>query len=350
MNEIIIQIFRLTFIGIFNFFLALILMPLFLKIIQKFNIRKEIRREEAPIFQSLHQKKAGTLTMGGIIFWLTTAITSFIFWFGGEFFHIDIFKFLNFVERRETFLPIFSLIFSGVVGLVDDLLGRVGLNKKNLGLRIKEKLIIYFSLAILGAWWFVAKLNFTTLNIDGLFFYVGPLWFSLVFIFIFLATSFSANETDGLDGLLAGISSIILVFFLVIAFINGDYNLSAFTVALLGSLLAFLWFNIYPAKIFMGDTGSMSLGVTIALLSFLTGTSLLLPIIAPIFVIESGSVIIQIVSKKLRHKKIFFSTPIHHHFEAKGWLEPTIVFRFWLINFLGCLISFLIYLSIKFLH
>jgi phospho-N-acetylmuramoyl-pentapeptide-transferase len=163
-----------------------------------------------------------------------------------------------------------------------------------------------------------------------------------------LAVSFSANETDGLDGLLAGISLSILFAHLIIAFLNQDYHLAAFISSLIGSLTAFLWFNVYPAKFFMGDTGSMSLGVTIAILSFLSGTTLLLPLMAPIFVLESGSVILQVISKKIRKKKIFLSTPIHHHFEAKGLPEPTIVFRFWVVNAIGSILATVIYLVIKF--
>lgn len=348
MSEGIIQIFRISVVGIFSFFLALLLVPVFFRFVIKFKLRKQIRSEGAPVFQRLHSKKEGTPTMGGIIIWLTVLLIAFIFYVGAEF-NIDFLRFLNFVDRRETFLPLFTLGFSGLIGFFDDLLGVFRIGPKGGGLGIKEKVVLYLSLAILGVWWFTAKLNFNFINLDSVFLYAGTLWFILYFLFVFLATSFSANETDGLDGLLAGVSLSILFSFLIISFLNQDYHLSAFISSLIGSLTAFLWFNIYPAKFFMGDTGSMSLGVTIALLSFLTGTSLLLPIIAPVFVIESGSVILQVFSKKMRKKKIFLSTPIHHHFEAKGLSEPTIVFRFWIINVIGAVISTVIYLIIKFL-
>lgn len=348
MNEIIIQIFRLSFVGIFSFVIALLLVPVFLWSVSKFKLQKRIQKENAPIFRSLHLKKEGTPTMGGLIFWFTVGLTALIFYLGKKF-KFDFLAFFNFVDRRETFLPLFTLLFSGIIGFFDDLLGILKIRHQKDGLWIKEKIILYLALAILGVWWFTAKLNFNFINLNGLVFYVGTFWFILYFVFVFLATSFSANETDGLDGLLAGISLSILFAFLLISFLNQDYHLATFISSLIGALAAFLWFNIYPAKFFMGDTGSMSLGVTIALLSFLTGTSLLLPIIAPIFVIESGSVILQTFSKKIKKKKIFLSTPIHHHFEAKGLSEPTIVFRFWIINAIGVIIGTVIYLVIKFI-
>jgi len=346
MSETVVQIFRLSFIGIFNFFAAILLVPLFFKLVARFNLRKKIYKEDAPVFQSLHSKKQGTPTMGGLIFLLAVLLTTSIFYLGDKL-KIEFLSFFNFVNRRETFLPLFAFFFSGFIGFLDDLFG-LKTNSKRTGLRIKEKLIIYTSLAILGAWWFVAKLNFNFINLDSLFFFVGTFWFIFYFIFVFLAVSFSANETDGLDGLLAGISLSILFAHLIIAFLNQDYHLAAFISSLIGSLTAFLWFNVYPAKFFMGDTGSMSLGVTIAILSFLSGTTLLLPLMAPIFVLESGSVILQVLSKKIRKKKIFLSTPIHHHFEAKGLPEPTIVFRFWVVNAIGSILATVIYLVIKF--
>lgn len=347
MNEIIAQIFRLSFIGIFSFLLAFLLVPIFLKLALIFNWRKKIRSAGAPVFRKLHLKKEGSFTMGGLIFWTSVLLTALIFFLGAKL-KIDFLAFFNFVDRRETFLPLFALTFSGLVGLLDDLLGVFGIGPKGGGLAVREKVILYFALAILGVWWFTAKLNFNFLNLDGLIFYLGTFWFVVFFLFVFLATSFSANETDGLDGLLAGVALSILFAFLIISFLNQDYHLAAFISSLIGALTAFLWFNIYPAKFFMGDTGSMSLGVTIALLSFLTGTSLLLPIIAPIFVLESGSVILQVLAKKFFRKKIFLSTPIHHHFEAKGLPEPTIVFRFWIINAIGTVLGTVIYLVIKF--
>jgi phospho-N-acetylmuramoyl-pentapeptide-transferase len=147
------------------------------------------------------------------------------------------------------------------------------------------------------------------------------------------ASAFSANETDGLDGLLGGVSLFAFLALVAVSFALHRYDLAAFCGAMIGALLAFLWSNIYPAKFMMGDTGSMSLGITIGIVAMLTNTALLLPFFAVIMVIESLSVIIQVISKKLRHgKKVFRSSPIHHHFEALGWPESQITMRFWIIS------------------
>jgi phospho-N-acetylmuramoyl-pentapeptide-transferase len=157
-----------------------------------------------------------------------------------------------------------------------------------------------------------------------------------VFIFVIVATSFSVNETDGLDGLAGGVLLFAFATYSAIAFAQGKSDLAAFCGVIVGALLAFLWFNINPARFFMGDTGAMSLGVTLGIVALLTNTVFLLPIIAIICVIESVTVIMQLTSKKLRGKKIFLSTPIHHHFEAIGWSEPKIVMRAWIISAVAC--------------
>ena len=153
-----------------------------------------------------------------------------------------------------------------------------------------------------------------------------------IFIFIIVATAFSVNEIDGLDGLAGGTLLSAFAAYGAIAFLQGHYNLATFCGVIVGSLLAFLWFNIHPARFFMGDTGAMSLGVTLGIVAMLTNSALLLPIIGCLFVLESLSVIIQVLSKKLRGKKVFLSAPLHHHLEAIGWPEPKIVMRFWVIS------------------
>ncbi|MDP3685906.1 MAG: phospho-N-acetylmuramoyl-pentapeptide-transferase, partial [bacterium] len=156
-------------------------------------------------------------------------------------------------------------------------------------------------------------------------------WYIPLFIFVVVATAFSVNEADGLDGLAAGILLFCFGAYAAIAFSKGLTDLATFCAVIIGALLAFLWFNVYPARFFMGDTGSMSLGVTLGIIAMLTNSALVLPIIAFPLVIESLSVIIQMASKKLRGKKIFLSTPIHHHFEAIGWPETKVTMRFWIL-------------------
>lgn len=176
-------------------------------------------------------------------------------------------------------------------------------------------------------------------------------WFYIpIFMFIIVASAFSANETDGLDGLLGGVMLFAFIALTVVAFVLGRYHLAAFGGVTIGALLAFLWFNIYPARFFMGDTGSMSLGITMGVIVMLTNTTLLLPLFAIILVVESLSVIIQVVSKKLRNgKKVFLSAPIHHHFEALGWHESKITMRFWIISAIFSILGLVIFFLNRFL-
>jgi len=197
---------------------------------------------------------------------------------------------------------------------------------------MKHRIIMYTMIATFGAWWFFWKLGWDLVHIP----FVGSFnigwWYIVVFVFVLVATSFSINETDGLDGLVGGILLIGFASYGTIAFGQGKMDLAAFCGIIIGALVAFLWFNIYPARFFMGDTGAMSLGITLGIIAMLTNFFLLLPLILFIPFIESISVIIQITSKKFRNKKVFLSTPIHHHFEAKNWPESQITMRFWMVN------------------
>ncbi len=281
--------------------------------------------------------------MGGILIWFTVALLTLLFWFLSK--AVDGFwSKVNFFSRSQTWLPFGALIVAGIVGLADDFLGVLRIGPKGGGLKMRYRLLIYALVAAGGAWWFYFKLEFHSVNIP----FLGDLnigWpYILFFIFIIVATSFSANETDGLDGLAAGVFLTMFAAYGTIAFDQGRMDLVVFIAAIIGSLIAFLWFNIFPARFFMGDTGSMSLGVVLGIIAMLTNTPFLLIPIGVIFIIESGSVIIQITSKKFRGKKIFLSAPIHHHFEAKGWPETQVTMRFWMVSTIGAIIGLIIFL------
>jgi len=175
-------------------------------------------------------------------------------------------------------------------------------------------------------------------------------WYILVFIVVSVSTAFSVNETDGLDGLAGGTLLTSFSAYAIISFLQGKYDLAVFCAIIVGALLAFLWFNIKPARFFMGDTGAMSMGITLGVIAMLTNTPIILIVIGLVFVLESLSVIIQNISKKLRHgKKIFLSSPIHHHFEAKGWPEYKVVMRFWVIAGVSSALGVCIFLLEPFL-
>lgn len=336
-------IFTLTFI------IALILTTFFLKIIKNINLKKVNIRDEksAPIFYQYHKEKKNTPTMAGIIIWGSVLILSFFFFLFHYLFD-GFFSYFNFLNRAETYLPLFFMLFAAILGLIDDIFGILKIGPHGGGLKIKHKLILYIIIALFGAWWFYFKLGFNSIYLP--FFgeiYLGY-FYILYFIFILLGTTFAFNETDGLDGLSSGVALFAFGSFLIIAFILKKYDLAMMLASLLGALLAFLWFNIYPARFFMGDTGSMSLGVTLAIVSLLTNTSLLLVFFAFIPLIETLSVIIQLLSKKIRKKKIFYSTPIHHHFQALNWPESQITMRFWIISAVFSAFGLIIFLIDKF--
>jgi len=335
----VVNVIKIFSVATLSFFLALFFTPLWVKILKKYFVRgKEIVKENAPIFSSLHKKKEGTPTMGGVIIWFTVALITFLFYYLSK--KIQGLSQINFLSRSQTLLPLGAMLVSAGFGLVDDLFGVF----KRGGMKMRYRLILYTLVAIGGAWWFYYKLDWNFINIPFLGDFTVGLWYIPIFIFIIFATAFSANETDGLDGLSGGVFLTSFAALGAVAFVQQRIDLVIFISAIIGALVAFLWHNIYPARFFMGDTGVMALGVTLGIIAMLTNTALLLPVIGIIYVIESGSVILQILSKKIRKKKIFLSSPIHHHFEAKGWHETRVTMRFWMISAIGAVIGLIIFL------
>ncbi|MCX7778883.1 MAG: phospho-N-acetylmuramoyl-pentapeptide-transferase [Patescibacteria group bacterium] len=338
-------IIKIIFLTIVAFLLAIAWLPFLINFLYKYKLGKKIRNNgQTPIYTQLHQKKAGTPTMGGLIIWLTTLFLILIIFFLWQTTGHEIFKILNFLVRKETFLPLGVLVASAIVGLIDDLIDvRKGELGKG-GLRMRHRLILYTLIAAIGAWWFFDKLEWTTIHLPFLGNFEIGWWYIPLFIFVIVATSFSVNETDGLDGLAGGLLLIAFLSYGLIAFLQEKTNLATFCGVIIGGLIAFLWHNIYPARFFMGDTGAMGLGVTLGVIAMLTNTVILLPIICFPFVLESLSVIIQVISKKIFHRKVFLSTPLHHHLEARGLPEPKIVMRFWLIGGICAAFGLMIFL------
>lgn len=328
-----------------SFMIALFSTPILTHFLYKYNVGKSIRDEgSTPIFTSLHKKKEGTPTMGGILIWATVTILAIGIFILAKIFGPDsFFSDLNFLTRKQTLMPLGILLFAAVIGLIDDFFGIIRTGEKRKGLRMRGKILIYSIIAIIGAYWFYFKLDWDLLHIPFFGDFNIGLWYIPIFIFVIIASAFSSNETDGLDGLAGGILLIAFSAYAVISFTQGRMELATFCGAIVGALLAFLWFNINPARFFMGDTGAMSLGITLGVIAMLTNSVFFLPFIAFIMVIESLSVIIQVLSKKIRHKKIFLSTPIHHHFEAKGWPETKVTMRFWIISGVAAVIGIILF-------
>lgn len=339
------QISRILGLTALAFSVAFLLTPLLTHFLFKYRLGKQIRKEGAPIFHQMHQKKEGTPTMGGIIIWGTVLILAILFWGLSKLGFDSLITKLNFLNRSQTLLPLGVLVASAIIGFIDDLLGIMKIGPKGGGLKMRHRLIIYSLIAAFGAWWFYFKLSWSIVHIPFIGNFDVGFWYLPIFIFVVVATSFSVNETDGLDGLAGGTLLTAFAAYGVIAYSQGHFDLTAFCGVVIGALLSFLWFNIYPARFFMGDTGAMSLGVTLAVIAMLTNQFLLLPLIGFVLVMESFSVIIQIFWKNFFGRKVFISAPIHHHLEAKGWPETKITMRFWIISWimasLGLIIAFL---------
>jgi len=342
------HIIRILSLSAISFLLAFSFTPLMTHYLYKYKLGKSIRNSGAtPIFSALHAGKAGTPTMGGIIIWATTLVICLSLSLMAKFSPWTIFTKLDFLTRRETLMPLGILILSAMVGLFDDWLDIRRATKGGGGLTIKYRLLIYTIIATIGGWWFYYKLGWDTFHVPFVGTFEMGISYIALFVFIIVATAFSVNETDGLDGLAGSTLLTSFMAYGVIAFLRGQYDLATLCGVIVGALLSFLWFNINPARFFMGDTGAMSLGITLGVVAMFTNTQLILPIIGSIFVMESLSVIVQLTSKKIRKKKIFISTPIHHHFEAIGWSEPKIVMRFWVVAQVSAALGLMVFLLDK---
>lgn len=297
----------------------------------------------ASITQGLHNdEERRTPRMGGIVIWVSALITIFLLWLGMI---VDgpIMDKLNFLSRNQTWLPIFTLIIGALVGLVDDYMSVTeNYDQKAGGLSSKKRLLAVFIISLIGAWWFYSKLEMTDIIIPFVGVWDAGVIFIVFFVLVMLAT-YSGGVIDGLDGLAGGVFGIIFTSYGIIAFLQNQIDLSAFCFVLVGGLLAFLWFNIPPARFYMSETGTMALTVTLVVIAFLTRQVLILPIIAFPLVISSGSSIIQLLSKKFRHgKKVFIVAPLHHHFQALGWPATKVVMRYWVIGIICASVGIII--------
>lgn len=297
---------------------------------------------ETPIFNQLHKDKdIGTPRMGGIVIWGSVLITTLLFWLvtsvwpGTE-------KF-NFLSRNQTWLPLFTLLVGAIVGFIDDwrqVKAEQDIHKA--GLSFSRRLLIVIILSIIGGYWFYFKLDLAAITIPFIgIFYLG--WFIIPLFVLVMIALFSSGVIDGLDGLSGGVMAIIFAAYTVIAFTQNQIDLAAFCGVVTGGLLAFLWFNIPPARFYMTETGILGLTTALTVVAFLTDAVTTLPIIALPLVVTVLSVVIQLGSKKFRNgKKVFRVAPLHHHFEALGWPSYKVVMRYWIIGIVFAIIGLII--------
>lgn len=236
------------------------------------------------------------------------------------------------LNRGQTWLPIAAFVGGGIIGFIDDVINLFGKNAAA-GLRAPVKFAMITALGLALGWFFAVKLGWTSVMVP----YVGQINIGIVgmialFTFAVVATGNAVNISDGMDGLAGGLAMLAYGSYGVIALLQGQWFLAGFCFIVIGALLSYIWFNVYPARFMMGDTGSFALGAGLGVVAMMTNSFLLLPIIGALFVVEAGSSLIQICAKRFFHKKVFISAPIHHHLQAKGWEESKVVMRFWIIG------------------
>lgn len=315
---------KIMLLGCGGFVLSMLLTPIYTAKAYRHRWWKRARTEavtgeSATVYQQLHAAKheRHIPTMAGIIF--VTAVTLITLVFN--------------LNRAETWLPLAAMVGAGLIGLVDDIFN-IRSHGGIAGMRAKMKMLLIMLVATVGGWWFFAKLDISSIHIPLV---SSPLhlgWLIVpLFVLVVVATANAVNITDGLDGLAGGLAATAFTMYAIIAFIERRYGIAGFCLTIVGALLSYTWFNIFPARFFMGDVGSFALGTALGVVAMLTDAVLILPVIGLVFVAEAGSSVLQIMSKKLRHgKKIFKIAPIHHHFEAIGWEETKVTMRFWIIG------------------
>ncbi len=330
------QLVEILFLGFLGFMLSMIITPLYTTIAYQKKWWKKPRTdavtgEKAKVFAKLHEAKhrRHIPTMAGLIFLVSVTVVTLLF---------------N-LSRSQTWLPIAAFVGAGIVGVIDDVINIRGSGKGVAGLNSKLKFFLISAIALVGGWFFYAKLDVNSLNIPA----IGSIeigWLIVpLFVLVVVSTANAVNISDGLDGLAGGLATSAFTVYTIIAFLEGRYGVAGFCMAIVGALLSYTWFNVYPARFFMGDVGSFSLGTALGVVAMITDTVLLLPIIGAVFVAEAGSTLIQIISKKLRNgKKVFKIAPVHHHFEASGWPETKVTMRFWILGQVSGVIGLIIYL------
>ena len=340
MEPIVLNVVKVFIPSAVAFAIGIAITPALTHYLYKYKMWKKKAREDAlggggtPLFYALHKERETNVPrMGGIVIWFSAAVTIFLFWLLPSIFDSSLFEKLNFLSRNQTWLPLFALLSASLVGLIDDTLtvsGKGG--AAGGGLSLRTRIAIVLGIGAVCGWWFFAKLGVSGIAIP----FDGELSLGILFIPFFMLVMlalFSGGVIDGIDGLAGGIMMTIFAAYGGIAFFQNQIDLAALCAVIVGGLLAFLWFNIPPARFYMSETGILGLTTTLAVVAFLTKAVAVLPIIALLLFAAPLSDIIQILSKRFRKgKKVFIIAPLHHHFEAIGWPPYKVTMRFWILS------------------
>lgn len=332
---------RILLLGFLAFLVSMLITPLYTTLAYNGQWWKKQRSEgmggvAAPVYKKLHEAKhrRNVPTMAGIIFVISATVVTLA---------------AN-LDRSQTWLPLAGMVGAGAIGLIDDFMNIRSNGSGVAGMQAKMKFLLYSVVALVGGWWFFAKLDVTTIYLPfahdwHLGWVIIPLFWLVV-----VATANAVNMSDGLDGLAGGLLVNSFAAYTVIALIEGNFGIAGFCLTVVGALLSYTWFNINPARFFMGDVGAFALGTALGVVAMQTDTVYVLPIIGAVYVMEAGSVIINRVSRKLRHgKKVFLSSPIHHHFEAIGWPETKVTMRFWILGQVAAVLGLAIFIIGKYI-
>ena len=327
---------RISLLGFGSFVLAMALTPVYTLFAYRYKFWKVQRTEttsgeKIKVFTKLHAAKfkRNIPTMAGLIFVLVIVLVTVAF---------------NF-DRRQTWLPLAALLGGGAVGLLDDIINLRGLGGAVKGLRAPIKFLLITLVGAALGWYFFYKLGYHDIHVP--FYGQFELGWAVIpiFVLVIVATGNAVNISDGLDGLAGGLAAIAFSAFGLIALMQGNFGVAGFCFTVVGALLSYIWFNIFPARFFMGDVGSFALGTSLGVVAMMTDTLFLLPIIGLMFVVEAGSSLLQILSHRFLHRRIFISAPIHHHFEALGWPETKVTMRFWVIGQVAAFVGLLLALA-----
>ncbi len=338
-----------------SFMVGIGITPTLSNFFYKYKLWKRVAREEnnqdknglgvSVAYQSIHNKdeEVRTPRVGGMVVWGAVLVTMFVLFLISKFFPADIGRRFDFVSRNQTLLPLCALLLGALVGFFEDCLEIYTGKFKNFvhGLSAKYLISIITTLGFLFASWFYFKLGVSSIHI--------PLagewdlgWFFIPFFILVMLGTFSSRVIDGVDGLSGGVLASIFASYTAIAFFHNQIDIAAFCAVVTGAILAFLWFNIPPARFYMGETGMLALSMCLTVVAFLTNTAVLLLVIAFPLVATALSSAIQIFSKKYFHKKVFKIAPLHHHFEALGWSRPKITMRYWIISVICAILGIII--------
>jgi phospho-N-acetylmuramoyl-pentapeptide-transferase len=327
---------RILSLGFAGFVLSMLITPLYTTAAYRYEWWKRQRTQawsgaKATVYHKLHaaKHKRNIPTMAGLIFVIAIGLVTLC---------------AN-LQRTETWLPLAGMVGAGAIGLFDVIMNVRSTGDGVAGMSARAKFLLHSLVVLIGGWWFYAKLDVSSIYIPGADQWHIGIFVIALFWLVVMATANSVNITDGLDGLAGGLLASSFTAYAIIAASEHKVALAGFCITVVGGLLSYTWFNIYPARFLMGDVGSFALGTALGIVAMQTDAVYVLPIIGAVYVVETGSDIINRTSRKLRHgKKVFLSSPIHHHFEAIGWPETKVTMRFWILGQIAAVTGLIIFL------